>query len=125
MNTETIAPQAASCLPNYGPVTDWTFCQSKATYLAFVKEWKENYKLLSAHIRHDKLSWKLSCAKDPAKIARLEKQTSVAPAAMTPWLKANARPWNKSALATWMLSVRAEAKVQAEASYQAAKKAQG
>jgi len=135
MNTiNTQAPQAANSPPNYGSILgDWTFCQTKESYLAFVREWKETYKLLSRHIRYERLEHKYSCARNLQKIERLAKQLGATEKpALSPWLKQSiaAANWKQpftlfpgrdtyyeTAVANWLLWVRKEAKKQAQASY--------
>lgn len=145
MNNEIIAQQAASCLPSYGPIADWAFCQNKETYLRFVREWKLMYRYLSADARYQRLCWRASQSnrampdnpkakalwaqsKDPVKDLGLGekpewlKTNEALPNWKNPWKVGDKLTYGQQALASWMLNVRKEAKVKSHESYLRSKK---
>ncbi len=115
-----IAPQGASRLPKQGSVIDWTFCSTKESYLAFVREWKHVYRWLSLDIRQHKLEVREAFSEraNPGnpKAADLEKRAIAALNAknsigLPAWVTQEKFMW--SSTATWLLEVRAQAKIKA------------
>jgi hypothetical protein len=123
MSTEITHPQPASRLPQFGLVTDWSFIKGREQYVAFVAEWKEAYRYLSVEIRARKLTHRAS----QSNAVKPGNERSLALIAQIP--KAQPRnhyvadnlqrmavhnPAHDRFLATWLIEIRAQAKVKAQ-----------
>ncbi len=122
MSTEITHPQPASRLPAFGLVTDWSFLKGREQYLGFVADWKAAYKYLSVEIRARKLTHRAG----QSNAAKKGNPNSLALIALIP--KAQPRnhyvadtllkmavhnPAHDRFLATWLIEIRAQAKVKA------------
>ncbi len=123
MSTEITHPQPASRLPAFGLVTDWNFIKGREQYLGFVKDWKEAYRYLSIEIRARKLTHRASQSNAAVKgnpkslglIALIPKaQMRNHYVADTLLRIARICPERDCDLATWLITIRAQAKVKAQ-----------
>jgi hypothetical protein len=110
------------------------FCQSKDTYVKFVREWKEQYRQLSKEIRYEKLASRAASSEaakpgNPRAKLLLER-AGKDPGLPSPYLNRNRNnywfcggefTWGRKALANFLLNLRKEAKVAANEAWKRAR----
>lgn len=124
MSTQII--QEASRLPRYGAVIDWSFCNAKESYLAFVAEWKRTYKWLSLDLRQNKLEHRsrqsgLAVPQNPKAVAlrKAAEAIGLTKGDIPLWFRIYGGSATPSG-ATWLCELRVEAKKHAAEAWKAA-----
>lgn len=123
MNEIRHATQAVTRLPNYAQSIDWSFCQSKASYLTFVAEWKYHYRQLSSLIRVRRLTQRGAASEQSRpgnkKASHLKRLAAFTQKANGDWVWTLAQKPGPTFLAQWMLELRAAAKVKSNEAWKA------